>query len=114
MPVDPVFAADLARDLDPEDYARVLRLFRQDVVQLSETITRAAAAGDDTGFRRAAHGLAGAAGAVGAKALEAACRIVMAPRAVIADHNASAREIADLVAVTLLDITAALARVEGQ
>lgn len=114
MPVDPVFAADLARDLDPEDYARVLRLFRQDVVQLSETISRNAAAGDDTGFRRAAHGLAGAAGAVGAQALESACRAVMAPRAVIDDLNASARQIADLVTATLADIEAALARVEGK
>lgn len=114
MPVDPVFAADLANDLSAVDYVRLLHLFRQDVTQLSEAISRAAAAADEAGFRRAAHGLAGAAGAVGAQELEAACRTVMAPRLINEELAASAERIAALAAATLADIATALDRAAGR
>jgi len=69
--------AQLAEDLAPEDVKRVLDVFEADVRRLVGTLDAAAVAGDVAGFRRVAHGLAGAAGAVGARALEQACRAVM-------------------------------------
>lgn len=111
MPVDPEFAAELARDLSQEDFVRVLSLFRQDVEQLTQAIGAAAAAADPQGLRRSAHGLAGAAGAVGAKDLEAACRTVMSPHYVFADFSSIAQRIATLADATLADISAALVRI---
>ena len=67
----------LAEDLSPEDVRRVLGVFEADVRRLVGNLDAAAVAGDVPGFRRVAHGLAGAAGAVGAKSLEQACRAAM-------------------------------------
>lgn len=69
--------AQLAEDLSPDDVRHVLGVFADDVRRLVGQLDAAAVAGDLAGFRRVAHGLAGAAGAVGAKALEQACRAVM-------------------------------------
>jgi hypothetical protein len=69
--------AQLAEDLSPEDVRRVLGVFEDDVRRLVGNLDAAAVAGDVDAFRRVAHGLAGAAGAVGAKPLEQACRAVM-------------------------------------
>jgi len=69
--------AQLAEDLSPEDVRRVLGVFETDVRRLVANLDAAAVAGDVTGFKRVAHGLAGAAGAVGAKLLEQACRNAM-------------------------------------
>jgi HPt (histidine-containing phosphotransfer) domain-containing protein len=69
--------AQLAEDLSPEDVRRVLSVFESDVRRLVGDLGAAAAAGDAEMFRRVAHGLAGAAGAVGAKALEEASRAQM-------------------------------------
>jgi HPt (histidine-containing phosphotransfer) domain-containing protein len=71
------FAAQLAQDLDPGDVRVVLEVFGQDVVRLAGLLDRAAAAGDVATFRRNCHAMAGAAGAVGAGALEGACRRAM-------------------------------------
>ena len=71
------FAAQLAQDLDPEDLRMVLGVFRQDVERLTGVLDANVTAGDVAAFQRTCHGLAGAAGAVGAAALEQACRIVM-------------------------------------
>jgi HPt (histidine-containing phosphotransfer) domain-containing protein len=71
------FAAQLAEDLSPEDLRLVLRVFGDDVRRLTGVLEAAMRAGDAAAFRRAAHGLAGAAGAVGAQRLEAACRAAM-------------------------------------
>ena len=74
---EPSFAAQLAEDLGPEDLRHVLEVFGSDVARLLGVLREAAAADDAIGFRRAAHGLAGAAGAVGAGALEQECRRAM-------------------------------------
>ena len=75
---EPSFAAQLAEDLSEEDLRHVLLVFGGDVARLTGVLRDAAAAGDAIGFRRAAHGLAGAAGAVGAMLLERQCRLAMA------------------------------------
>ncbi len=92
---EPTFAAQLAEDLGPDDVRLVLGVFETDVARLSGLISAAARAGDATAFRRAAHGLAGAAGAVGARALEQACRRGMsaAPDADAASLSATAEQI---------------------
>ena len=59
----------LAEDLSPEDLRSVLSVFVTDVRRLVGNLTATAAAEDVVGFQRVAHGLAGAAGAVGAGAL---------------------------------------------
>ncbi len=71
------FAAQLAQDLDPEDLRAVLEVFRQDVGRLTGLLDRDLAGSDVIAFRRTCHALAGAAGAVGAEALEQACRVGM-------------------------------------
>ena len=75
---EPSFAAQLAEDLGPADLRHVLEVFGRDVARLTGVLRDAAAGDDAIGFRRAAHGLAGAAGAVGARALEQECRKAMA------------------------------------
>ena len=55
----------------------VLAVFRQDVDRLTGMLDSNLAAGDIVAFRRTCHALAGAAGAVGAAALEQACRLGM-------------------------------------
>lgn len=104
------FAAQLAQDLEPEDLRMVLEVFRKDVVRLTGVLDRAAAAGDAVGFHRTCHALAGAAGAVGAVALEQACRNGMA----LADPGRAALvavlgEIRALGVAALGDMTAFLA-----
>ena len=74
---EPGFAGQLAEDLSPDDLRHVLTVFRADVGQLIQAMGVAANAGDVVSFRRVAHGLAGAAGAVGADRLEQGCRLVM-------------------------------------
>jgi len=69
--------AQLAEDLSPDDVRQVLGVFERDVRRLTAALVAASAAHDATTFRRVAHGLAGAAGAVGAKSLESACRAHM-------------------------------------
>jgi len=71
------FATQLAEDLSRDDLRLVLSVFRADVERLTAALTGAARAEDGLAFQRAAHGLAGAAGAVGAGALEQACRAAM-------------------------------------
>ena len=75
---EPSFAAQLAEDLSEDDLRHVLLVFGGDVARLTGVLRDTAAAGDAIGFRRAAHGLAGAAGAVGAMLLERQCRLAMA------------------------------------
>ena len=75
---DPSFAAQLAEDLSEDDLRHVLLVFGRDVTRLTGVLRDAVTAQDAIGFRRAAHGLAGAAGAVGAMKLERQCRLAMA------------------------------------
>ena len=71
-------AADLLVDLPRTDVRAILLLFGQDLDRLLQDAVRAAEVADAVGFRRACHAIAGAAGAVGATALEAASRQGMA------------------------------------
>ncbi len=90
------FAAQLVQDLEPDDVRMVLSVFSKDLERLTGMISAALAAGDTGAFRRAAHGLAGAAGAVGAAELERVCRKAMndtaADATIIATHEATIRQ----------------------
>lgn len=105
------FAAQLAEDLGPDDVRLVLGVFQSDVARLTGVLALTAAAGDATGFRRAAHGLAGAAGAVGAGALEAACRRGMAiaagqAQAPVPELDAGLAEIRRMAEAALAELAA--------
>jgi hypothetical protein len=108
------FAAQLAEDLGPDDVRLVLGVFEADVSRLCGLIATAAGTDDPVGFRRAAHGLAGAAGAVGALALEQACRRGMALPA-DADSTALATAASDIriTAAQALDQLAGFIRTLG-
>jgi len=72
------FIAQLEADLEPEDLRRLFTVFFvSDVERLTAAMRAAAQAGDGGAWRRAAHALAGAAGAVGADRLEDAVRSAM-------------------------------------
>jgi HPt (histidine-containing phosphotransfer) domain-containing protein len=75
----PPIATQLVLDLPREDVLHVLAVFDEETQRLSKLLKATAVAGDATAFRRAAHALAGAAGAVGATVLESAARGGMAP-----------------------------------
>ncbi len=75
---DRAFAAQLLEDIGPAGMRAVAAAFQGDLVRLVAVMSQAQAAGDAEGFRRAAHGLAGAAAAIGAITLERACRAGMA------------------------------------
>lgn len=68
----------LQEDLSPEDMRVVLGVFDADAKRLLVALEAAVTAGDPVTFKRVAHGLAGAAGAVGARTLEQTCRTAMA------------------------------------
>lgn len=105
------FAAQLAEDLSADDLRMVLRVFGEDVRRLTAVLAEAARAGDVTAFRRAAHGLAGAAGAVGAQRLEAACRAAMVPEPAL---EAAMAAIAGFGAAALGDLARYMARLDAQ
>ncbi len=104
------FAAQLTEDLSPQDLRHVLSVFETDVLRLRAALGAAALADDAAGFRRAAHGLAGAAGAVGAAALEGACRRAMGGAAPIGDAMA---EIDALAGAVMGDIAACVTRLDA-
>lgn len=109
------FAAQLAEDLSEEDLRLVLSVFRTDVQRLTDAMAGAATAEDGVAFRRAAHGLAGAAGAVGAAPLEAACRHAMAGSdAPDGPLGGLLAEIRTLAAAALDDVARVLARLDGR
>ncbi|HUE87751.1 MAG TPA: Hpt domain-containing protein [Vicinamibacterales bacterium] len=64
----------LNQDGEPDVLAEVLRLFLTDTPARLDAIGAAVASGDVLALQRAAHGLKGAAGAIGAWSLQAACR----------------------------------------
>ena len=103
------FAAQLAEDLTPDDLRLVLGVFRTDVQRLTGALATAIAAADIVAFRRAAHGLAGAAGAVGAVRLEQACRQAMADAVPMAQ---ALSEIDALAAGALDDLAVFLAKLD--
>ncbi len=74
---EPEFGVQLREDLALADVRMVLGLFAGDLQRLTASLRIAADAGQVLAFRRAAHALAGAAGAVGANVLERTCRVSM-------------------------------------
>ena len=77
--IDPEVAGQLAEELPRDVFVRIVRTFEQDLAKLVRQMVDAARAGDVAEYRRAAHGLAGAAGSIGAKALEILARQAMRP-----------------------------------
>ncbi len=75
--LDPEVANQLAEDLPPDVFRTIISTFEQDLTRLAQDLARAAQAGDQDGYERAAHSLAGAAAAVGAVGLEREARIAM-------------------------------------
>jgi HPt (histidine-containing phosphotransfer) domain-containing protein len=75
--IDPFIAQQLAADLPPEVFVGVVRTFEADLGRLAQLMVEAVKAGDMESYRRCAHGLAGAAGAIGARRLEALARQAM-------------------------------------
>lgn len=78
--LDPSIAEQLAQDLPPADFRRIIETFESDLGRLAMQLEAAAIAGNWDGYQRAAHSLAGAAAAVGATPLEEAARVAMDPR----------------------------------
>ena len=64
----------LNQDGEPDVLVEVLGLFLEDAPARLDAMTAAVAAGDGPALQRAAHGLKGAAGTIGARSLQAACR----------------------------------------
>lgn len=73
--LDLSIAGSLARDLAPADFGRIVESFAADIDRLADEMEAGVRSGDDPAVRRAAHGLAGAAAAVGAATLEQAARV---------------------------------------
>lgn len=94
----------LAADLPPEDLRLVLQAFRGDVERLNAALEAAGQAGDAVAWRRAAHGLAGAASAVGAVGVEGLARQAMAHAAI--EPAAAARALSDIRAAAKTTLAA--------
>jgi HPt (histidine-containing phosphotransfer) domain-containing protein len=81
--LDPSIAEQLAQDLPPADFRRIIETFEDDLGRLAGELEQAGIAGNLDAYRRAAHSLAGAAAAVGATMLERTARVAMDPRATL-------------------------------
>jgi HPt (histidine-containing phosphotransfer) domain-containing protein len=75
--LDPAVANQLAEDLPPDVFRMIISTFEEDLTRLAQELDAAAQSGDQDGYERAAHSLAGAAAAVGAVGLEREARIAM-------------------------------------
>ncbi|SHJ84505.1 Hpt domain-containing protein [Roseomonas rosea] len=75
--IDPDVAGQLAEDLPRDVFVSIIQSFEQDLARLVRQMVEAVHAGNTEEYRRAAHGLAGAAGSIGAKTLEALARQAM-------------------------------------
>ncbi|MFC7472860.1 Hpt domain-containing protein [Dankookia sp. GCM10030260] len=82
--LDPSIAEQLAQDLPPEDFRRIVETFEDDLGRLASELERAGLTGNLDAYRRAAHSLAGAAAAVGAVMLERTARVAMDSRSTLA------------------------------
>jgi HPt (histidine-containing phosphotransfer) domain-containing protein len=99
--LDPATVDGLARQVSPKDFSEILRTFRDDLGRLASRMPEQAAAGAVEELRRTAHALAGTAGAIGARRLDAAARRAM-------DRN-DAMPLAERVAQIEQEAAAALA-----
>jgi HPt (histidine-containing phosphotransfer) domain-containing protein len=75
--LDPSVAGQLAEDLPPDVFRTIIATFEEDLTRLVQELQTAHESGDQNGYERAAHSLAGAAAAVGAVGLEREARIAM-------------------------------------
>lgn len=110
--IDLPVAEQLAQDLSPADFRRIIETFEDDLTRLAQQLEAAAIAGNWDGYQRAAHSLAGAAAAVGATPLEQAARVAMDPRS---PHPPAVvvPVIRDRAQAALQALTALVARVDG-
>lgn len=79
--LDPNIARQLAADLPHDVFISIVRTFETDLGALVQRMVDALQQSDLPAYRRAAHALAGAAGAIGAMRLEGLARRAMAPDA---------------------------------
>jgi len=77
--IDPDVAGQLAQDLPRDVFVTIVRTFEADLARLVHEMEEAARVGEVEAYRGAAHGLAGAAGSIGARRLEALARRAMRP-----------------------------------
>ncbi|MGG5887896.1 Hpt domain-containing protein [Falsiroseomonas sp. HC035] len=110
--IDPEIAGQLASDLPRDDFVRIVRTFEDDLGRLARHLEEAVAGGDEDGYRRAAHSLAGASAAVGAKRLEQVARIAMDHRST-ADPRALAVQVRHEAAAALSELAALAANPPG-
>ncbi|MDB5413457.1 MAG: hypothetical protein JWR10_1792 [Rubritepida sp.] len=75
--LDPNIAGQLAEDLSPDVFRMIIATFEEDLTRLVKELETAVLTGDQDGYERAAHSLAGASAAVGAVGLERESRIAM-------------------------------------
>lgn len=85
--LDPSIAEQLAQDLPPADFRRIVETFEDDLGRLAGELEQAGLAGNLDSYRRAAHSLAGAAAAVGAVMLERTARVAMDSRSSLAPQQ---------------------------
>lgn len=104
--LDPEIANQLKDDLPAEVFAAIVATYEADAARLLDQL--AAAAGDAKAFHRAAHTLAGAAGAVGARDLAATAR-----RAMQATDTAEQEMLLPLLRVQAKAASAALRELVG-
>ncbi len=75
--IDPAVLEQLAADVTAADLRTVLSASEADLLRMSGILLAAAHAGDAAAIHRAAHTIAGVAGIVGARSLEAEVRALM-------------------------------------
>lgn len=88
--IDQDVLRQLAADLPAEDLLLILRTFEGDMERLRAALAAAGQVGDAAAWRRAAHGMAGAAAAVGATPVEHLARDAMAHAAIDPETAAGA------------------------
>ena len=77
--LDPEIAGQLAEDLPPAVFRRIIATFETDLGRLTAELQACAVTANADGYQRAAHSLAGAAAAVGAIRLASEARLAMDP-----------------------------------
>lgn len=100
--IDPEIARQLAAELPHDVFVGVVRTFEADLARLVQQMLAALTAGDMEAYRRNAHSLAGAAGAIGARQLEAMARKAMNQDATAASGTVPALGIEAKAALTEL------------
>jgi HPt (histidine-containing phosphotransfer) domain-containing protein len=77
--IDAEVVRQLAQELSPATLRSVIGTFEADLGRLAQELMASGQSGDATGYRRAAHSIAGASAAVGALRLAREARLAMNP-----------------------------------